>query len=284
MKTWKRVLLMAFALLCCSAVAFGDMGPKDRLTIRLTNPPDEPYYLDLLTQSPGDYDNLGEKRYTLDPDILSCLFQYEGEGWFPALAGGTRIPLFGKLTGEPNGDAMIHTFSYFGLPSTYRIIVAAQNGQVVVSEPRTRQVLQGTVTFDYATGELTSPPLWIAYLVQFLSTYIPTLAVEGVILLLFGFSLKENGKVFFLVNLATQLLLTATLGATLLKQGPLAAYFTQFPVEIAILVAEALLYRRFLKGRSPARRTAYGAAANLASWGLGFFLLSQQYGFLLHFL
>ena len=40
MKTWKRVLLMAFALLCCSAVAFGDMGPKDRLTIRLTNPPD----------------------------------------------------------------------------------------------------------------------------------------------------------------------------------------------------------------------------------------------------
>ena len=101
------------------------------------------------------------------------------------------------------------------------------------------------------------------------------------ILLLFGFSLKENGKVFFLVNLATQLLLTATLGATLLKQGPLAAYF---PVEIAILVAEALLYRRFLKGRSPARRTAYGAAANLASWGLGFFLLSQQYGFLLLFL
>lgn len=173
MKTWKRVLLMAFALLCCSAVAFGGHGPQ--------GPPDHPPYQPagraLLSRPahpiPGDYDNLGEKRYTLDPDILSCLFQYEGEDWFPALAGGTRIPLFGKLTGEPNGDAMIHTFSYFGLPSTYRIIVAAQNGQVIVSEPRTRQVLQGTVTFDYATGELTSPPLWIAYLVQFLSTYTP---------------------------------------------------------------------------------------------------------------
>ena len=267
MKLWKRFLLLALTVLICSGVAWGDMGPKDRLTIHLINPPDEPYYLDLLTQSPGDYDNLREKRDSLDPNVLALLSQYEKEGWFPALAGGTPIPLFGKLTGEPHGDTMVHTFSYFGLPSTYRIITAAPSGQVVVSEPRTRQVLQGTVTFNYATGELTSPPLWAAYLAQFLSTCIPTLVVEGVILLLFGFSLKENGKALLLINLATQLFLTATLGVTLLKQGPISASLIQFPVEIAILAAETLLYRRLLKGGSPARRTAYGAAANLASWG-----------------
>ena len=179
---------------------------------------------------------------------------------------------------------MVHTFSYFGLPKTYRIILVTQSGQVVVSEPHTRQALYSSVTFDCATGELNSPPIFAAYLVQFLSTFLPTLAIEGMILLLFGFSLRENWKVFLLVNLATQLFLTATLGATLVRQGPLSAYLIQLPVEIAILAVETLLYRRFFKGGSAGRRTAYGITANLASWGIGLLLLNRQFELLRHFL
>ena len=46
---------------------------------------------------------------------------------------------------------------------------------------------------------------------------IPTLVIEGVILLLFGFSLKKNWKAFLLVNIITQIFLTVTVGISLIK-------------------------------------------------------------------
>lgn len=58
-------LFSIFLLLSCLLVVGADMGPKDQLTVRLVNPPEEPYYLDLLWQpelSDGQqlYDNLSE--------------------------------------------------------------------------------------------------------------------------------------------------------------------------------------------------------------------------------
>lgn len=50
MRTQKNLfaLFFVFLLLSCLLVAHADMGPKDQLTVRLVNPPQEPYYLDLL--------------------------------------------------------------------------------------------------------------------------------------------------------------------------------------------------------------------------------------------
>lgn len=52
MRTQKNLfaLFFVFLLLSCLLVAHADMGPKDQLTVRLVNPPQEPYYLDLLWQ------------------------------------------------------------------------------------------------------------------------------------------------------------------------------------------------------------------------------------------
>lgn len=81
MRTQKNLfaLFFVFLLLSCLLVAHADMGPKDQLTVRLVNPPQEPYYLDLLWQpqlQDGQqlYANLSEEERTaLDGELLARL-------------------------------------------------------------------------------------------------------------------------------------------------------------------------------------------------------------------
>lgn len=191
------------------------------------------------------------------------------------------FPCGGDLIGELKENWIVHEFGYVGLPDTYRIIIVTESGDVSVSDTLNRQSLHSSVTYDYTSGKATTPKLWISYLLQFLTTCIPTILIEGIILLLFGFKLKENYKVFLLINIITQVALTMTMGIALIRSGPIAAYIIQFPVEIVILVVEALVYYKYFKGKSAKRSLVYGIVANLVSWGLGFLFLSYQYEFLL---
>ena len=115
------ILLAALAFPVC---ALADMGPKDALTVTVENPPDEPYYLDLLTSEviSNHSDNLGDARDKLDQTMLKLLYSKTDEGWWPAYTEGMSAPIFGSLTGTEKGDTMVHTFSYFGVPETYRVI------------------------------------------------------------------------------------------------------------------------------------------------------------------
>lgn len=271
------VLLTALAPL----TAYADMGPKASLTVCVEHPPEEPYYLDLLTQEPGEDSNLSpEERDTLNEEMVSALFSKEDEGWSPALAGGTSVPMWGELTGRLQSDgSMLHVFSYVGVPKTYRIILVTESGNVSVSEAATRNTLQGTVTYDYESGSLKTPSIVPAYALQFGITFGATLLLEGILLLLYGFSLKENWKLFVLVNLVTQIGLTATVGAVLINQGPLMAYITQGPAELVIIAAESAIYAKWLKGHDRKRRIGYGIIANIASYAAGFFLMGRLFQF-----
>lgn len=280
------VMLFIFMIFICPTTIYADIGPKDNLVIYVKNPPNENYYLDLLTTQPGTYSNLGksEERVHLNQDMLQLLYSQEDEGWYPALTEGTNIPMWGKLIGEPHNDKMIHKFSYLGVPETYRIIIVTESGKVTLSDTYTRKALQSSIHYDYETNTGRVPSPIFAYLIQFLTTCIPTLMIEFIVLLLFRFKIKDNYKVFLVTNLATQILLTATLGTALILKGSLAAYFTQFPMEIFILIIETTIYTKWLKGHTPKRKRAYGIVANLLSWGVGFFLIAKQYEFLVTFM
>jgi hypothetical protein len=256
--------------------ALADVGPKPELTIRVVNAPAQLYYLDLLIQDPGSYDNLknGDSA-PYDQTLLAGLHSWEGEGWHPAYAGGTRVPLFGDLTGVSENGVMVHTFTYLGLPHTFRIAVSGADGTVqAVSEPFTRQVFRTTITYNYAKNAIVGvTPVWLSYAGQFFSTFIPTLIIEGLVLLLFGFKLRENRKFFVLLNLITQAGLTAVLGTALITSGPLLVYFYFLPAELAVTLAEALACSRFLKGYGKRRRVVYALCANAASAAFGIFTL-----------
>ncbi len=278
-RLWAAILVVFLLTVLFTSVVSADFGPKDRLDIYLTNPPAEPYYLDLLYDAGGAdvHENLTEEELaSLNADMLAALRE-NGTGWTAAMADGTRVPLFGKLTGEMTEKGMRHRFSYYGLPETYRIIIVTESGEMYVSDPFTRRVMQSSITYDYAAGTGEIPPLWHQYLSQFACTCLATLLIEGVLLLLFRFSLKENYRPFLLVNVGTQIFLTAVVGSALIFHGTITAYLHYAGAEIAILLAETVAFAFLLKGKSCARRIGYAITANAVSCALGFFGMEFLY-------
>ena len=87
-----------------------------------------------------------------------------------------------------------------------------------------------------------------------------TLLIEGIILLLFRFSLRKNWAPFIVVNTVTQVALYAFI---------IFISMDYRPFEIVIAAAEALLYAKLLKEHSVARRIAYALTANTASFVSG---------------
>lgn len=276
--------VLAAALLPALTVsALADMGPKPQITVVVQNLPGEEYYLDLLVYGDPEtdlYDNLRDSREEYDPGMLAVLESYQEDGWYPALTRGTRIPMFGSLLGKSDGDERIHTFSYLGVPEDFKVITVSSSGEVSVSREIHRNTFQAVVYYNWETGAVTQRSLAVSYLLQFLMTFLPTALIEGILLLLFRFSLRDNLRLFLLVNLITQAVLTAVLGSAMFRSGVLLAYFFYVPLELAILLGETVAYTRLLKGHSFRRRAAYAITANLVSAVSGWFLL--WYEFLFH--
>lgn len=278
----KRLLRTVPCLLLClillDGAASADMGPKQSVTITVTNAPEGIYYLDLLHQEDVDYSNVDLEKY--DPALLEGLRSWEGEGWYPSLVHGTNLPLFGDLTPGTDGT---HTFSYYGLPDTFRIAVSSADGAQATAEPFTRTVFHTELVYDYESNTITQSTSTVGYyLTQFLSTFIPTLVVEGILLWLFGFRSRRSVAVFLIVNLVTQAALHILVGSAILSVGAHYLYYLMLvPVEVLILLVEAIVYGLLLRDQKPGRRVGYAVCANLASYAAGFLPLHFIARFLL---
>lgn len=294
----KRAPLRAFVCalltsLALTTVALADFGPKPQLTVRVENAPQELYYLDLLAEGDWDAEDTDsddgiERSYygkedTLDPDLLALLRENVPEGWHACVAQGTTgAPIYGELYAEST-DASgndLHIFAYHGVPSTYRIILVTESGKVWVSEALERKVLQSSVTVHWADDTehttVTVPSTITGYLLQFLATLVPTLLIEGLLLLLFQYSWKRNWKAFLLVNVLTQGLLAVASSSVTAHSGVSAWYLFCFflPAELVVMLVEVFLYsgRGLLTGHSKGRAALYAVTANFASAVLGYYL------------
>ena len=289
-----RALICALlASLALTTFAFADFGPKPQLTVRVENAPQELYYLDLLAEGDWDAEDTDsddgiERSYygkedTLDPDLLALLRENVPEGWHACVAQGTTgAPIYGELYAEST-DASgndLHVFAYHGVPSTYRIILVTESGKVWLSEALERRVLQSSVTVHWAgdteNTTVTVPSTVTGYLLQFLATLVPTLLIEGILLLLFQYSWKRNWKTFLLVNVLTQGLLAVASSSVTAHSGVSAWYLFCFflPAELVVMLVEVFLYsgRGLLTGHSKGRAALYAVTANFASAFLGYHL------------
>lgn len=294
----KRAPLRAFVCalltsLALTTVALADFGPKPQLTVRVENAPQELYYLDLLAEGDWDAEDTDsddgiERSYygkedTLDPDLLALLRENVPEGWHACVAQGTTgAPIYGELYTEST-DASgndLHIFAYHGVPSTYRIILVTQSGKVWLSDALERRVLQSSVTVHWSDDTehttVTVPSTVTGYLLQFLATLVPTLLIEGILLLLFQYSWKRNWKTFLLVNMLTQGLLAVASSSVTAHSGVSAWYLFCFflPAELVVMLVEVFLYsgRGLLTGHSKGRAALYAVTANFASAFLGYHL------------
>lgn len=276
-----RLPLLFVVLLLLTTAVFADFGPKPQLVVRVEQPPQEEYYLDLLDT--GDWAknlyDLDERE--LDPALLAALRAAIPDGWHACIAEGTTgAPIWGKLTGDPAGPTNYHSFRYYGVPETYRILIVTASGETFLSDVLTRRTLQSSVTVDWV-AKTAKPPLQSeGYLLQFAATFVPTILIELVVLLLFGFKLKENWKPFLLVNLVTQGLLHGYFALFAVNNGVGPWYFMLFiPAELVIALLEAFIYRAALKGRSKRRAFLCGLCANVCSAALGYFLAEPVWRF-----
>ncbi len=281
------------ASLALTTFAFADSGPKAQLTVRVENAPQEPYYLDLLAE--GDWNaeeedsndgidwSYHDKEDTLDLSLLALLRDNVPAGWHACVAQGTTgAPIYGELYSEStdaSGNAL-HVFGYHGVPSTYRIILVTQSGKVWLSDTLERRVLQSSVTIHWADDTenttVTVPSTVTGYLLQFLATLVPTLLIEGILLLLFQYSWKQNWKAFLLVNILTQELLAVASSSVTAHSGVSGWYLFFFflPAELVVMLVEVFLYsgRGLLTGHSKGRAALYAITANFASAFLGYYL------------
>ena len=281
------------ASLALTTFALADSGPKPQLTVRVENAPQELYYLDLLAE--GDWDakdtdsddgierNYYGKEDTLDPDLLALLRENVPEGWHACVAQGTAgAPIWGELYAEST-DASgndLHIFGYHGVPSTYRILLVTQSGKVWLSDELERRVLQSSVTVHWADDientTVTVPSAVAGYLLQFVATLVPTLLIEGILLLLFQYSWKQNWKAFLIVNVLTQGLLAVASSSVTAHSGVSGWYLFFFflPAELVVMLVEVFLYsgRGLLTGHSKGRAALYAVTANFASAFLGYYL------------
>ena len=182
-----RLPLLFVVLLLLTTAVFADMGPKPQLTVVVEHAPSELYYLDLLAEGEYEYDpDFAMDETGLDPELLAAFRAAIPDGWHACIAEGTTgAPIWGELTGDPVGPTNYHSFRYYGVPETYRILIVTASGETFLSDVLTRRTLQSSVTVDWI-AKTAKPPLQSeGYLLQFAATFVPTILIELVVLLLF---------------------------------------------------------------------------------------------------
>ena len=144
-----------------------------------------------------------------------------------------------------------------------------------------RATLQSSVRVDWAAKTAAAPSAGTAYTLQFLCTLLPTLLIEGALLLLYGYRSRRSWLVFLLVNLVTQGAFAAYLAATVLSHGASRwSLLFYFPAEVVITVVESLLYRRLLTEKGKGRATGYAIVANVHSATVGLLLIDPLWRFI----
>jgi len=267
----KKLLIWMVLLVCCFVNPFtanADVGPKPSITVNAENMPDDICYMDLLVEGLSgepDVNSFSDQKY--NKELVRRLKDYNVNGWSSITVSG-KIFMFGDILCEIEDGKCTLDYGY-RVPDEFKIIVVTKNGDTVVSNKIKRRAYNSTVYFDFKTGKATEEHLFIPYILQFLTTCSITIVIEGLVLLLFRFKLRENLKPFLSINIATQVLLSLLIFYGMYTKGILAALLMYILTEIFIFVFESVLFARFLKQHSKVRRVMFSLTANTVSFITG---------------
>ena len=271
-KAFVLATMVVFALVAAAVCVSADTGPKPSITIKTNGTVGEKYYLDLLIECDNGYPNLKDAEIAeLDAEMFKTLSEYTDDGWYPAIAHGTPAPLFGTVVPEDDGTSR---FSYFGTPNRFKVIIVTESGTVKVSDVVEKTVYQQVFSLDFADMTVkTSQSAAKSYLIQFASTFFPTLIIEFLLLFAFGLSPKKYWWAIIAVNLVTQLFLTSVLACNpVILYGGFIFFFVM--LELVVMLIEAAAYLVIMKKERLLKRIVYAVTANVASAVVGGILLT----------
>lgn len=265
----KKLLLCLCVMLTLCVNVFADSGPKPSVNVNVRGLDGERWYATLLseTDSTGPYSAFGKyapppvEFAKLDADpAWHALYAYEdADGYW-----------FLQFTAEGAGDGVFR-WTYYP-PSRFKVLLYFPDKDAyVVSEVAERYAFDSYYAVDLREAENGVVPVvksWdygrqlsgLAFRVAL------TVAVELAVALAFGYRERRQLWTILWVNVLTQLLLNGLLDAAArFGNARVAILLSLLPLEVAVFVAEGLLYRKKLGGK-PFR---YSLAANAASFVVG---------------
>ena len=162
---------------------------------------------------------------------------------------------------------------YFDYPSfeTDDLTLIVRTGGREYSFDITANMLRYGADLDFSHGEpkLIERTELMNYLPMALACLGVTLAIEGIMLFIFGYRKPRSYIVFLITNVITQAVLHALYLTTTLTYLTYMFTFGLVLVELGITAIEAASYCLFFREHTRGRAIAYAIAANLASPFLG---------------
>ena len=271
----KRIVCIFFAIiaaLCLCLPVSADMGPKPSIELKLENPPDEVYYVDLLLSGrrngnmKSDVSEAKEfvlKEYPGEVGVFSRICDHFDGEWRPRLGNGHSVEVFRC------NDKHTYKFDYDNVPKNFKVIISTKSGEVMVSDECHVKAYNSTVTYDVSSGEILETSKaeaetkhYIEVALMFAATLLMTLLVEFVVVRRFKYPLSNRTNVLtvLLTNIVTQMFLYISIEF-------LGLHF--LIAEAIILVVEAVVFAVLLKPRNIANGLWCAAAANIASFLAG---------------
>ena len=174
-------------------------------------------------------------------------------------------------------------------PNIFKIILVTENGKLIVSEKIERFAFDTEIVYDLSgvdtsvnqtgvgtiTGNISSREITLNTISRTAVRVLYTLIIEIGILFLFKFRTKRSYIIVGITNLVTQIGLNYIVINTAVRGSVLYAIILLLILEVVVLVVESITYFFLLKERSTGIAVAYAFVANIASFLIGFFLLTS---------
>lgn len=276
MKTrfWKVLLCLVLTVAALSSAAYADIGPKPSVNVEFTYPAGEVYYATLLserdTTGPASAWDGTEKfaRYhegDEDYEIWRAFVEYEDDNGYYFLQEFWNCTETDELK-----------WTYYP-PSPFKILLYfPETGEFHASPVYERYAFDSYYTVDLrelgVKGVVARPSYDFTWeLVSLAARIVATIAIELGVALLFGYREKRVLGFFAAVNAVTQVALNVALNIINFAMGSMGFTFWFVILELAVFIAEAVVYSRMLPKRMEKVKApvGYAFAANAASFALG---------------
>lgn len=275
MKKYLSYIILLFSVTIFVLIFFtnvyADTGPKPSIIVKAKNMPEKICYMDLLVDDiQSNYNKEFDKSF-YNKKIIEKLKSFSQDNWKPGAIN--RYSPFGwNIKCDVKSGNSRNYFSYI-VPDRFKIIVVTEDGVVVISNIIERKAFNSNVVFDYKSKEAKENHEILSYILQFSKTCLLTLLLEGILLILFGFSLKENLKVFLITNIITQIFLNISIYIGMYYIGLFMVVIIFIICELLIFIIEPIIFVKLFKEHSKKRRFLYGISANMISFIIGTILL-----------
>ena len=249
---------LIFILLLIPTFVMADTGPKPTINITLKNMDGSNYLIDLVSDFSNKEDLIdGIVDHYADYKDRE-IYKYHDGSWYATAIRNWL--LFGSIEGN---DSHEHTFTYFGVPDEFKVIIEFPDGTVKTTDKIKKTSFDFYIEVDVNDMKVVNQVINKDNYLKNIMIIVVTIVVEVLIALLFK---TKKYHIIALVNLVTnvclQLLLIYVLNYSLLNF---------ILIELVVLIIETFIYLKTLSLKRE-KTILYAVIANLVTAILTFII------------